>query len=156
MACRPHRHPAATCAGIYDLALGISKADPTLAYVGGIELWRSGPNQQAQAAAAAFDAPGFNFGVHADVHEVIFVDDDTPNGTMYVATDGGIYRSEDNGYSYTACNRDYNVTQFYGMAHSAGSGVLGGTQDNGSLFIPGDGYFLSDQMAPLLVMLLHS
>jgi len=133
--------------GIYDLALGISKADPTLAYVGGIELWRSGPNQQAQAAAAAFDAPGFNYGVHADVHEVIFVDDDTPNGTMYVATDGGIYRSEDNGYSYTACNRDYNVTQFYGMAHSAGSGVLGGTQDNGSLFIPGDGYFLSDQMA---------
>ena len=139
--------PLPRAQGIYDLALGISKADPTLAYVGGIELWRSGPNQQAQAAAAAFDAPGFNFGVHADVHEVIFVDDDTPNGTMYVATDGGIYRSEDNGYSYTACNRDYNVTQFYGMAHSAGSGVLGGTQDNGSLFIPGDGYFLSDQMA---------
>ena len=133
--------------GIYDLALGISKADPTLAYVGGIELWRSGPNQQAQAAAAPFDAPGFNYGVHADVHEVIFVDDNTTNGTMYVATDGGIYRSEDNGYSYTACNRDYNVTQFYGMAHSAGTGVLGGTQDNGSLFIPGDGYFLSDQMA---------
>jgi hypothetical protein len=133
--------------GIYDLALGISKADPTLAYVGGIELWRSGPNQQAQAAAAAYDAPGFNYGVHADVHEVIFVDDNTTNGTMYVATDGGIYRSEDNGYSYTACNRDYNVTQFYGMAHSAGTGVLGGTQDNGSLFIPGDGYFLSDQMA---------
>ena len=133
--------------GIYDLALGISKSDPTLAYVGGIELWRSGPNQQAQAAAAPFDAPGFNYGVHADVHEVIFVDDNTTNGTMYVATDGGIYRSEDNGYSYTACNRDYNVTQFYGMAHSAGTGVLGGTQDNGSLFIPGDGYFLSDQMA---------
>ena len=133
--------------GYYDLALGISKADPTLAYVGGIELWRAGPNQQAQAAAAAFDAPGFNYGVHADVHEIIFVDDNTTNGTMYVATDGGIYRSEDNGYSYTACNRDYNVTQFYGMAHSAGSGVLGGTQDNGSLFIPGDGYFLSDQMA---------
>lgn len=132
--------------GIYDLALGISLSDPTLAYVGGIEIWRSGPNQQAEQAAAAFDAPGFNFGVHADVHEVIFVDDNTPHGTMYVATDGGIYRSDDNGYSYTACNRNYNVTQFYGMAHSAGTGVLGGTQDNGSLFIPGDGYFLSDEM----------
>ena len=132
--------------GIYDLALGISLSDPTLAYVGGIEIWRSGPNQQAEQAAAAFDAPGFNFGVHADVHEVIFVDDNTPYGTMYVATDGGIYRSEDNGYSYTACNRNYNVTQFYGMAHSAGSAVLGGTQDNGSLFIPGNGYFLSDEM----------
>ena len=133
--------------GIYDLALGISKSDPTLAYVGGIELWRSGPNQQAQSAAAAFDVPGFTYGVHADVHEIIFVDDNTTDGVMYVATDGGIYRSENNGYTYTACNRDYNVTQFYGMAHSAGAGVLGGTQDNGSLFIPGEGYFLSDQMA---------
>ena len=133
--------------GYYDLALGISKSDPTLAYVGGIELWRSGPNQQAEPAAAPFDAPGITFGVHADVHEIIFVDDNTTHGTMYIATDGGIYRSEDNGTTYTACNRDYNVTQFYGMAHSAGSGVLGGTQDNGSLFIPGDGYFISDQMA---------
>mgnify|MGYP007000342621 CR=1 len=33
--------------GIYDLALGISLSNPTLAYVGGIEIWRSGPNQQA-------------------------------------------------------------------------------------------------------------
>lgn len=139
--------PLPRAQGIYDLALGISKSDPTLAYVGGIEIWRSGPNQQAEQAAAAFDAPGFNFGVHADVHEIIFVDDNTTHGTMYVATDGGIYRSEDNGYSYTACNRNLNVTQFYGMAHGAGTGVLGGTQDNGSLFIPGDGYFLSDEMA---------
>ena len=139
--------PLPRAQGIYDLALGITKNDPTLAYVGGIEVWRSGPNQQAEQAAAAYDAPGFPFGVHADVHEILFVDDNTTYGTMYVATDGGIYRSEDNGYSYTACNRNFNVTQFYGMAHSAGTGVLGGTQDNGSLFIPGDGVFLSDQMA---------
>ena len=129
--------------GKYDLAVGISKSDPTLAFVGGIELWRSGPNQQAEPAAAPFDAPGFAYGVHADIHEVLFLED----GTMYIAGDGGIYRSDNNGGSYTACNRNYNVTQFYGMAHGAGSGVLGGTQDNGSLFIPGDGYFLSDEMA---------
>jgi hypothetical protein len=133
--------------GFYDLALGVSMANPTLAYVGGVELWRSGFNQQAEQAAAPVDFAGFPYGVHADVHEIIFVDDSTSNGVMYVATDGGIYRSIDNGYSYTACNRDYNVTQFYGIAHSAGSAVLGGTQDNGSLMIPGDGYFLSDQMA---------
>ena len=133
--------------GIYDLALGVSRATPTLAYVGGVELWRSGFNQQAEQAATPVDFAGFPYGVHADVHEIIFVDNNTSNGLMYVATDGGIYRSEDNGYSYTACNRDYNVTQFYGIAHSAGTAVLGGTQDNGSLMIPGDGYFLSDQMA---------
>jgi hypothetical protein len=135
--------PLPRAQGVYDLALGIKKGQPDLAYVGGISLWRSGPNQQAEPAAASFDFPGFPYGVHADLHEIIF----TEEGTMFVATDGGIYRSDDGGISYTECNNNYNVTQFYGMAHSAGTAVLGGTQDNGSLFIPGDGYFLTDEHA---------
>ena len=129
--------------GIYDLALGVKKGQPDLAYVGGIELWRSGPSQQAELAAYAFDFAGTNIDVHADVHDIMF----TPSGNMYVATDGGIYKSTDGGLTYNDINRDYSVTQFYGMDHSARSGVLGGTQDNGSLFIPASGYFLSDQEA---------
>jgi len=135
--------PLPRAQGVYDLALGIKKGQPDLAYVGGISLWRSGPNQQAEPAAASFDFPGFPYGVHADLHEIIF----TEEGTMFVATDGGLYKSDDGGMSYTECNNNYNVTQFYGMAHSAGTAVLGGTQDNGSLFIPGDGYFLTDEHA---------
>ena len=129
--------------GIYDLALGIKQGQPDLAYVGGIELWRSGPSQQAELAAYAFDFAGTDIDVHADVHEVMF----TPSGNMYVATDGGIYKSTDGGESYNDINRDFSVTQFYGMDHSARSAVMGGTQDNGSLFIPSSGYFLSDQEA---------
>jgi len=128
--------------GIYDLALAVKKGDPGVAYVGGIELWRSGFSQQAEPAALAFDFVGTDFDVHADVHEIMF----TPGGTMFIATDGGIYRSFD-GESYIECNRDFSVTQFYGFDISANSAVLGGTQDNGSLFIPGNGYFLSDQEA---------
>ncbi|MDB4493903.1 T9SS type A sorting domain-containing protein [Flavobacteriales bacterium] len=135
--------PLPRAQGIYDLALGVKKGQPDLAYVGGIELWRSGPNQQAELAAYAFDFAGTDIDVHADVHEVMF----TPSGNMYVATDGGIYKSTDGGQSYNDINRDYSVTQFYGMDHSARSAVLGGTQDNGSLFIPANGYFLSDQEA---------
>ena len=135
--------PLERAQGTYDLALGISKSQPDLAYVGGISLWRSGPNQQAEQAAAAFDFPGFSYGVHADIQDIVVA----PSGTMYVTTDGGIYKSTDNGYSYTECNHDYNVTQFYGIAHSAGSAVIGGTQDNGSLVIPEDNYFLDDQNA---------
>jgi len=126
--------------GIYDLALGIKTGQPDLAYVGGIELWRSGPNQQAEQAAASFDFPGFPYGVHADLHEIVF----TPAGTMFVASDGGLYKSDNGGQSYTECNFNYNVTQFYGIAHSAGGAVLGGTQDNGSLFIPSGNFFLSE------------
>ena len=133
--------------GIYDLALGIKKGQPDLAFVGGISLWKSGPNQQAEMAAAPFNYPGFPYGVHADIQDIVI----TEAGTMYVTTDGGIYKSDDGGDSYTACNHNYNVTQFYAIAHSAGEAVLGGTQDNGSLFIPGDGYFLSDQNAVSVV-----
>ena len=129
--------------GIYDLALGIKKGNPEVAYVGGIELWRSGVGQQAEPAALAFDFVGIDIDVHADVHEIMF----TPAGTMYVATDGGIYKSTDGGETYLECNRDYSVTQFYGIDISANSAVMGGTQDNGSLFIPANGYFLSDQEA---------
>jgi len=135
--------PLPRAQGIYDLALGIKQGEPDIAYVGGIELWRSGPNQQAELAAYAFDFAGTNIDVHADVHEVMF----TPSGNMYVATDGGIYKSTDGGLYYNDINRDFSVTQFYGMDHSARSAVMGGTQDNGSLFIPASGYFLSDQEA---------
>ncbi len=135
--------PLPRAQGIYDLALGVKQGQPDLAYVGGIELWRSGPTQQAELAAYAFDFAGTDIDVHADVHEIMF----TPSGNMYVATDGGIYKSTDGGQSYNDINRDYSVTQFYGMDHSARSAVLGGTQDNGSLFIPANGYFLSDQEA---------
>jgi hypothetical protein len=135
--------PLPRAQGVYDLALGVVKGNPELAYVGGIEIWRSGPTQQAEQAAFAFDFPGTNFDVHADIHEIIF----TPGGVMYVATDGGLYKSLDAGETYIECNRDFSVTQFYGIDHSAGSAVLGGTQDNGSLFIPANGTFLSDQEA---------
>lgn len=135
--------PLPRAQGVYDLALGVVKGNPELAYVGGIEVWRSGPSQQAEQAAFAFDFPGTNFDVHADIHEIIF----TPAGVMYIATDGGLYKSLDAGQTYIECNRDLSITQFYGIDHSARSAVLGGTQDNGSLFIPADGTFLSIQEA---------
>ena len=129
--------------GIYDLALGIPVGQPDLAYVGGISLWRSGPFQQAEQAAIPMDIPGFPYGVHADVQDIVVA----PSGTMYVTTDGGIYKSTDGGSSYTECNYNFNVTQFYGMAHSAGPAVIGGTQDNGTLLIPSSGFLLNDQGA---------
>lgn len=121
--------------GVYDLALGVKKNDPGVAYVGGIEVWRSGTDQQAELAAYAYDFPGSTNNVHADIHEIQF----SPEGMMYIACDGGIYKSTDGGETYFAANRGFNVTQFYGIAHSAGFAVAGGTQDNGTILIPFDG-----------------
>ena len=139
----PNVDPLPRGQGNYDLALGVKKGDPELAFIGGIELWKCGPSTQAEQAAFAFDFPGSEFGVHADVHEVQFAN----NGEMYVATDGGIYKSLDGGITYTASNRNLNITQFYGIAYSAGSAVMGGTQDNGTLLIPADGTLTTNQEA---------
>ena len=128
----------------YDLALGVKAGDPNIAFVGGQELWRCGPSYQAEQAAVY--AGGFVFGgagggpfIHADVHEVLF----TPGGTMYVATDGGIFRSTNGGDTYTECNRGLQTTQFYGISHGPRSEVMGGMQDNGTVLVPGDNTFFN-------------
>ncbi len=129
--------------GIYDLALGVSPTNPLIAYVGGIEFWRVGPSYQAELAALPFTLASLPQTMHVDIHEIVF----SPEGVMWVGNDGGIYRSNDNGQTYIRSNRGYNVTQYYGIDHTPGLGVVGGTQDNGSHYIPNDGSLLSDLSA---------
>ena len=129
--------------GIYDLCIGASPNDPTIAYVGGIEFWRCGPNYQPELAALPFDSPGLDIDMHVDMHEIIY----SPEGVMWVGCDGGIYRSNDAGETYIETNRGFNTTQYYGIAFSPNNGVGGGTQDNGTHFIPNDGTFISNQSA---------
>ncbi len=124
----------------YDLALGVKKGDPGQAYVGGQALWRCGPSYQAEQAASMGGGAASPFYVHADVHEIIF----TPGGNMFIAGDGGIFRSEDGGNTYTACNRGLQLTQFYGIAYGPTSEAMGGSQDNGTSLIPGNGSFFND------------
>lgn len=128
--------------GYYDLALSIEPDDPTIAYVAGVTLWKCGPNYQPEQIALNFAFPGSPLYVHSDIHEIKF----TAGGRMLIGCDGGMHRSDD-GVSFVQINRGYNVTQFYSIAHSSGSAVLGGTQDNGSLVILADGTFISDQEA---------
>ena len=68
---------------------------------------------------------------HADHHEIIasYLD---PN-KLYIATDGGLFRSNDFGNTYFGCNGGYQTTQFYnGFANSETDSnfSLGGLQDN--------------------------
>ncbi len=129
--------------GIYDLALAASPNDPNLAFVGGIEFWKVGPNQQAELAAFPFTVETVPQSMHVDIHEIVY----SPAGVMWVVNDGGIYRSNNNGNTYIRSNRGFNITQFYGIAFTPTGAVLGGTQDNGSPYIPNDGTLLSDLSA---------
>lgn len=71
--------------------------------------------------------------VHADHHEIRF-HPDNPD-IIYVGSDGGIHRSINRGQSWVTMNKNFGVTQFYGIGHSGTGQLIGGTQDNGSLYI---------------------
>lgn len=67
--------------------------------------------------------------VHADKHDLVF----TPSGTIVLATDGGLYQSDDNGENWIDIE-DIPTTQFYRTAYNPHQPDLyyGGAQDNGT------------------------
>lgn len=128
--------------GFYDNVLAVRPGHPDEVWLGGVELWKTtiaGPPEQL---AIAQDFVGCFNCVHADVHEITFVDAQT----CFVGCDGGVYRTNAAGQFFIACNRDLNITQFYSVAYNAKGKVIGGAQDNGSLYIPGTGNTLQESV----------
>ena len=119
----------------YDLALAVKPGDPGVCWVGGVTLWKAGANTQPEQIAANFDFGSSQYYVHSDIHTFEIA----PNGDWFIGTDGGVSKSVDGGNSFITMNRGYNVTQFYGIAHGGGYPAMGGTQDNGTILIPGLG-----------------
>ncbi|NBX80898.1 MAG: T9SS C-terminal target domain-containing protein, partial [Flavobacteriales bacterium] len=56
------------------------------------------------------------------------------NNRFYIGNDGGVGVTNDYGQTWFPANRGYNVTQFYGIAFDNSGSVMGGTQDNGTLY----------------------
>lgn len=71
--------------------------------------------------------------IHADQHALAF--DSKDASVLYVCNDGGIFRSDDDGNSWSdAINRNLSITQFTFIdQHPVSDALLhGGTQDNGT------------------------
>lgn len=70
--------------------------------------------------------------IHSDAHDVIY--DPSNSNIVYLATDGGMYKSTNNGASFTAINNGLAATQFYaslGVSPTDPDNIIGGLQDNG-------------------------
>ncbi|MBI4502979.1 MAG: hypothetical protein HY700_17705 [Gemmatimonadetes bacterium] len=115
----------------YDMFIAVHPSDPSTVYFGGVSLYRS------RDAGASFE--NISSGkIHVDQHFLAF---DPQNAqTVYVANDGGIYRSLDAGTTWTSLNNGLAITQFYegiSLHPSDRTIALGGTQDNGTLLYTG-------------------
>jgi len=124
----------------YNCYLFVNPTDPNTIYVGTRDLWRStnggstytnitgnftnvtNPNQYSPATAKT----------HPDQHH-FYISPSSPS-TIYIANDGGIWKSTDGASSFTSLNNTLSLTMFtsYEMHPSDAARSYGGTQDNGT------------------------
>lgn len=122
--------------GTYNSIVSVRPDDAESILIGGIDIWKW-KQQTSNPVAGGFEkmsqwflAPTNPKYVHADNHEMKW---DNTN-RLYVGNDGGIGVTVDYGITWNPANRGYNVTQFYGIAFDRAGAVMGGTQDNGTLY----------------------
>jgi hypothetical protein len=122
--------------GTYNSILTVMPNNPEKILIGGIDIWQwqqtvnnppSGGFEKLTEWFLPMYSPKY---VHADNHEMKW---DSSN-RLYVGNDGGIGITDNYGQTWYPANRGYNVTQFYGITFDRDGSVMGGTQDNGTLY----------------------
>lgn len=112
----------------YNNSLAVSPFDNTKLVVGGISIWRS---NNGGDSIVYEDSDLENY--HVDIHELVYA----PSGNaLYAATDGGVYKSLNNGDTWVSLNNNFPITQYYriSVSNSSSIEILGGAQDNGTHF----------------------
>lgn len=77
--------------------------------------------------------------VHADIHRLVRHPQN--DDILYLATDGGVFRSFDGGATFEGCNGGYQTQQFYANFSNSASDSLfaiGGMQDNATAVYEGN------------------
>ena len=70
--------------------------------------------------------------MHVDIHKIVYAPSNS--NIIYVACDGGIYKSTDGGTTFNHINNNINTIQFYRIASDPNNEdkIFGGAQDNGN------------------------
>ncbi len=121
----------------YDMDIVVPGNNKDRVLVAGVDMWdwELGKSWRKLTQWNAFRLSPFF--VHADHHRFRW-DLSKPN-TVYITTDGGIFRSNDGGVSWGELNRNYATIQFYAFDVNEDRHIMGGTQDNGTFLINGRG-----------------
>lgn len=98
-----------------------------------------GVNLYSYSLPSSYSPIGSN--VHSDVHDIQF--DPSNSNNVYVACDGGIYKSTNGGSSWSAANGGLYAVQFYasfGVSTTDPNFMVGGLQDNGVVVYNGSSW----------------
>lgn len=111
--------------GWYFGKLAIDPTDDDQIFVLAVDLWKF----NAGGTWEMCGPPWYTYEVHADKHDLVFDN----AGNYFLATDGGLYSSSDQGFTWTDEENIQN-SQFYRVAASPwlSNEQAGGMQDNGT------------------------
>jgi len=122
--------------GMYNLALDVDPNNAERLFLGGINVWRSinGGQDFILNSYWVYDEGTSQAYVHADIHNIHYIDE-----SIFVCSDGGVFRSTNNGSNFTDVSVGLQIAQFYriGGYEDNENLLLGGTQDNGSIKLSG-------------------
>lgn len=122
----------------YDLAIAASPNDPERVFIGGINVWETTNGGITWNIKSHWVYPS-NIGyTHADIHSLDFYGD-----KHYCGSDGGVFRTQNNGNTWQDLSEGLQISQFYRIAVSSQDPdlILAGSQDNGTnLFSTENGY----------------
>ena len=116
----------------YDWFVAVAPDRDTQLYCGAIEVHRGDLAGGTWTWLNLSNKGASGTSIHPDQHNIAF-EPGQPN-TIYVANDGGLFRSPDRGTNWVHCNNGLIISEFEYIAQDHGSArwIIGGTQDNGT------------------------
>jgi photosystem II stability/assembly factor-like uncharacterized protein len=100
----------------YDIAVAASPTNKNEIVTGGVNIWRSTDGGSTWTLNAHWYGGGGKPYVHADVHYLSFYPGSS--GTIYAGTDGGIFKTTNNGTSWTDLSAGLQIGQMYKLGVS--------------------------------------
>lgn len=121
----------------YDLCMAVSPTNDDIVLIGGVNTWKSTDGGVTWTINNMWTSSTFyNKGtplapeVHADKHILAY----QASGIVFEGNDGGIYKSTNDGTSWTDLSNGLVISQLYriGVSQTSSSTIMTGLQDNGS------------------------
>jgi photosystem II stability/assembly factor-like uncharacterized protein len=113
--------------GWYDNAVTVKPTDANFVVVGGLDVYTSSTGGSSLVQRSQWASTNSNSFSHADIHRLEY------NGSvLYCCSDGGVYKSTNDGVTWTDLNRYLSTLQFQSADYDPSDlqSFQGGTQDN--------------------------
>jgi len=118
--------------GGYDLCIAANPSNSNHVFIGNIELHQTTNGSSFSVKRIGAGSTAWNCPTHTDLHRIVFAPSNS--SIVYIACDGGIYKSTDGGNNWSSANSGITTIQFYRIAShpTKHDTLIGGAQDNGN------------------------